>query len=62
MSFVRYALKGNYKRYFKKLKNISNNEQISYTYLKFDTIRSVLKYGIGLSDYLNYEFYKKSKD
>lgn len=61
MSFIRYALNGNYKRYFNNLKEISRKEKISYTYLKFDTIRSVIKYGIGLSDYLNYKFYIRNK-
>lgn len=62
MSFISYALHGNYKRYFNNLKKISQKENISYTYLKFDTIRSVLKYGIGLSDYLNYKFYIRNKE
>lgn len=61
MSFINYALHGNYKRYFNKLKEISVKEKINYTYLKFDTFRSVIKYGIGLSDYLNYKFYIRTK-
>lgn len=61
MSFIRYALNGNYKRYFEKLKQISIKENRNYTYLKFDTFRSALKYGIGLSDYLNYKFHMRNR-
>lgn len=60
MSFISYALRGNYRRYFKKLKVIAIEEDKSYLYLTYDTIRSVIKYGIGLSDYLNYKFYERN--
>ena len=37
-------------------------ENKNYYKLLLDTYISIPKYGIGLTDYLNYEFYKKTKE
>jgi len=62
MAFYSYIIGSNYKRFSKKLKNIAKRENKSYLMLTIDTFCSIVKYGIGLSDYLNYEFYKRSKE
>lgn len=61
MSFITYARNANFKRYKEKLKKIASKNNMSYHHLLLDTYYSVFRYGIGLSDYLNYEFYKKNK-
>lgn len=60
MGFIRYALNGNYKKYFKKLKTIAKKENKNYFLLSLDTFYSAIHYGIGLSDYLNYKFYLRN--
>lgn len=60
MTFISSVLNSNYKGFKTKLKRIAQKEKKSYLALLLDTYYSVLKYGIGLSDYLNYEFYKKN--
>lgn len=61
MAFYSYVFSANYKGFKQKLKNIAKKENKSYPLMLFDTYYSIIKYGIGLTDYLNYEFYKKSK-
>ena len=60
MAFYSYIFSANYKGFKEKLKRVSKKEHKSYHGMLFDTYISIFKYGIGLSDYLNYEFYKKS--
>lgn len=60
MAFYSYIFSANTKRFKEKLKNISKRENKKYCLLLIDTYFSILKYGIGLTDYLNYEFYKKT--
>lgn len=62
MSIVSYAMSGNLSRFNKKLKKISIKENISYFKLKFKFINAFRLTGCGYSDFLNYEFYKKSKN
>jgi hypothetical protein len=61
MAFYSYIFSANYKRFANHLKKIAKDNQRSYFALTLDTYYSILKYGIGLSDYLNYKFYKRSK-
>ena len=61
MAFYSYVFSANYKGFKQKLKNIAKKENKSFPLMLFDTYYSIIKYGIGLTDYLNYEFYKKSK-
>lgn len=60
MGMLKYALVGNYKRFNEKIKKIAHEEKKSSVLLTFDMILSTILYGSGLTDYINYEFYKKS--
>ena len=62
MAFYSYIFTANYKRFSKNLKMVSKKYHKSYIGMMFDTIYSVKKYGIGLTDYLNYQFYLKNKE
>lgn len=62
MAFYSYIFSANVKRFKTKLKAIAKKENKNYYKLLLDTYISIPKYGIGLTDYLNYEFYKKSKE
>ncbi len=60
MDLLRFALSGNYKRFYRNLKNISEETGISSIYMFLDTALSTIVVGSGLQDYLNYRFYEKS--
>lgn len=60
MAFYSYVFSANHKRFKNKLKEIAKKEKKNYLKLRIDTYVSILKYGIGLTDYLNYEFYNKT--
>jgi len=60
MAFYSYIFSANVKRFKNNLKEIAKKENKSYFKLLMDTYYSILRYGIGLTDYLNYEFYKRS--
>lgn len=62
MAFYSYIFSANYKRFANNLKKIAKEQHRSYIGLTLDTYYSILKYGIGLSDYLNYKFYNRSKE
>lgn len=63
MAFYSYIFSANVKRFKKNLKDIAKKENKNYYKLLLDTYYSIIKYGIGLTDYLNYQFYnKKSKE
>lgn len=62
MAFYSYIFSANYKGFKNKLKTIAKKEHKNYLILLSDTYLSIIKYGIGLTDYLNYEFYKKNKE
>lgn len=62
MAFYSYIFSANVKRFKTKLKAIAKKENKNYYKLLLDTYISIPKYGIGLTDYLNYEFYKKTKE
>lgn len=61
MAFYSYIFSANVKGFKAKLKAIAKKEKKNYYKLLMDTYYSIIKYGIGLTDYLNYEFYKKDK-
>lgn len=62
MAFYSYIFSANVKRFKSKLKEIAKKNKKCYTCMMLDTYYSILKYGIGLTDYLNYEFYNKTKE
>lgn len=59
MAFYSYIFSANYKGFKDKLKSVAKKNNKLYLGLLFDTYYSIVRYGIGLTDYLNYEFYKK---
>lgn len=60
MGMIKYALVGNYKRFYEKIKQIAKKEHKNSLLLTFDMALSTILYGSGLTDYINYEFYNKS--
>ena len=60
MAFYSYIFSANYKGFKKRLKDIAKKEHKSYPLLLIDTYYSILRYGVGLTDYLSYEFFKKN--
>jgi hypothetical protein len=62
MAFYSYIFSANYKGFKEKLKVVAKENNKSYIGLLFDTYYSILRYGIGLTDYLNYEFYIRNKE
>ena len=62
MAFYSYIFSANYKRFFRKLKNVSEREGKNIVLLTLDTVYCVFRYGFALSDYLNYKIYNKNKE
>lgn len=60
MGALQFAKNGNYKRFYENLKVIGKTEKKSPIFMFIDASLAVLITGSGLSDYLNYKFYKKS--
>lgn len=60
MGVLRFARNGNYKRFYNNLKEIGKKEHKSPILMFIDCGLSMIFTGSGLSDYLNYKFYKKS--
>ena len=60
MGLLNFALRGNYKRFYGDLKNISKQNGKPAFIMFADCALSVLFCGAGLQDYLNYKFYEKS--
>lgn len=60
MGMFSFAITANYTRYYKDLKEISKHNKIPAFIMFIDTAISVLLFGSGLQDYLNYKFYEKS--
>lgn len=61
MAFYSYIFSANTKRFKTNLKKIAKRDNKSYHLLLLDTYFSILRYGIGLTDYLNFEFHKKNR-
>ncbi len=60
MGLLKFAINGNYKNYYKQLKELSKNNHKSPFIMFIDTAFSCLICKSGLQDYLNYKFYDKS--
>ncbi|MBQ7340965.1 MAG: hypothetical protein IJW41_02200 [Oscillospiraceae bacterium] len=60
MGFFSVAAGANYKRYFKKLRAVAKKEHRFYPFLLWDTGWCVLRYGMALTDYLNFKLYNRS--
>lgn len=60
MGVLKFALVGNYKRFYGKLKEISKVNGKSPKIMFIDTALCTIFLGSGLQDYLNYRFYNKS--
>lgn len=61
MAFYSYIFSANYKRFLKNLKAISKKEHKNYICMIFDTVYCVFRYGLGLTDYLNFKIYNRSR-
>lgn len=61
MAFYSYIFSANYKRFFNNLKSIAERENKSFVKMTLDTGYCVFRYGFGLTDYLNYKLYNKTK-
>lgn len=60
MAFLSYAFTANYGRFFKNLSAVAKKEHRFFPALVVDTAWCVFRYGMALSDYLNYELYKRT--
>lgn len=61
MAFYSYMFSANYSRFFKKLSRVAKKEHKFVPFLAVDTLWCVVRYGMALTDYLNYEIYKRSR-
>lgn len=59
MGLISFALKGNYTRYYRDLQELSKTTHKPAWFMFLDTAVCVLRYGSGLQDYLNFQFYNK---
>lgn len=60
MGALQFAKNGNYKKFYDNLKIVGKKEKKSPLLMFIDASLAVFITGSGLSDYLNYKFYKKS--
>lgn len=60
MGFISFALQGNYKRFYGNLKELSKTTHKPAWFMFLDTAVCALRYGSGLQDYLNFQFYNKT--
>ena len=60
MGFVSFALQGNYKRFYRDLQELSKQTHKPAWFMFLDTTVCALRYGSGLQDYLNFQFYNKT--
>lgn len=59
MGVISFALQGNYKRFYNDLKELSKTTHKPAWFMFLDTAICTLRYGSGLQDYLNFQFYNK---
>lgn len=59
MGLIKFALNGNYKKYYKDLKELSKQTNKNANIMFLDTALSCLLFQSGLQDYINYKFYNK---
>ena len=60
MSFLRYAFGASYARFFRRLWEVGRREHRSARLLAMDFFVCFLRYGCGLSDYMNYRFWTRN--
>lgn len=60
MAFYSYIFSANYSRFFRSLKQVAKAEGKFFPALVADTAWCVFRYGFALSDYLNYEIYRRT--
>lgn len=60
MGALKYAIGGNYKRFYDNLKVVGKKVHKNAFLMFIDAGMSTIFFGSGLTDYLNYEFYNKS--
>ena len=60
MAFYSYMFSANYKRFFTNLKAVAKQEHKCFLGLVLDTGWCVYRYGMALSDYLNYKLYART--
>ena len=60
MAFYSFIFTANYKRFFTRLKKVAQEEQKCFPWMVLDAGWSVFRYGMALTDYLTYQFYKRS--
>lgn len=60
MGLIKFALKGNYKKYYEDLKELSKQVDKNANIMFLDTALSCLLFQSGLQDYINYKFYNKT--
>ena len=60
MGFISFALQGNYKRFYGNLKELSKTTHKPAWFMFLDTAVCAMRYGSGLQDYLNFQFYNKT--
>lgn len=60
MAFYSFIFTANYKRFFTRLKKVAQEEKRSFLWMVADTGWCVFRYGMALTDYLTYKFYKRS--
>ena len=60
MNIISQALHADYKRFFKNIRELAQREHKSSILLTLDVGFSTLLYGSALTDYFNYEFWRKS--
>lgn len=60
MAFYSYIFSANYKRFFTKLKAVAKQEKRCFLGLVLDTGWCVFRHGLALTDYLNYEIYRRN--
>lgn len=60
MAFYSYIFTANYSRFFKKLSAVAKKEKKFFPFLVVDTAWCVFRYGLALTDYLNYEIYRRN--
>ena len=62
MAFYSYIFTANYKRFFDRLHKVAKKEKRSFLFLTMDTAWCVFRYGLALTDYLNFEIYNRTAD
>lgn len=60
MAFYSLIFSANYKRFFDNLSKIAKEEKKNVLLMALDTGWCVFRYGLGLSDYLNFKIYKRT--